>query len=161
MTEARIMAEGSLRWAQASGDCTGWITASAAPTALVGYVQAGLAVASAREVLTVYDRGYPKHHKITQHNAPEITFSYLQAVTANMPSISATASGNSVPLYHFELKHDVKEAAGSAEFWQFIGCALVSRPYAEQAEGNQFTETWRALRIVGPTNTGYLATGGQ
>jgi hypothetical protein len=153
--EARIFAEGALRWVQASG--TGaWATASAAATALVGFVQAGTTFNSAANVITVTERGRPHHHKIAGQEPVEVQFTYLQAVTANIAN-PATASGVSTPQVHFELRsQDNEVAAASAQYWQFQNCVLVSRGWTETEEGNQFQETWRALAISGVNSSGYI-----
>lgn len=153
--EVRIFAEGALRHVQASG--TGaWATASGAATALVGFVQAGVAFTSARRVATVMDRGTPHHFKNLGPDAQEVTFTYLQAVTANMAN-PATASGASTPQIHMELRQQDNEiAAASAQYFQFMNGVLVSRGWSESDEGNQFSETWRFLSMTGPTASGYL-----
>ena len=161
MPEIRTFPEGSLRWVQASGVGLTWATASAPQSALVGFVEPGLSVSSARDVLAVYERGKPSHHKLMQETMPEVTFTYKQAVTANMAPMFATASGASVPLVHLELKADVKEAPGSAQWFQFIGGVCLNRGYTEPADGNRFQETWRFLAYTGPTASGYLASAGQ
>lgn len=154
--EVRTFAEGALRWVQASG--TGaWGTASGAATALVGFVQAGTNFNSARNVATVKDRGVPHHHKNLGQEPVEVTFTYLQAVTANMAN-PATGSGVSTPQAHFELRHtDAEVAAASAQYFQFQNGVMLSRGWTEGEEGNQFQETWRFLAMVGPTASGYIA----
>lgn len=154
--EARIFAEGALRWVQASGT-GGWNTASAPATALCGFVQVGTNFNSAANLITVMERGIPHHHKRAGSEPIELTITYLQAVTANMAN-PATASGVSTPQVHFELRHQDNEvAAASAQYFQFHNCAIVSRGWTEAEEGNNFQETWRALAMVGPTASGYLA----
>ena len=154
--EVRTMAEGALRWVQASG--TGaWNTASAAATGLIGFVQAGLAIASAREFATVMERGAVHHHKRIRAAAPEVTFTYLQAVTGNMAN-PATGSGASTPQAHFELRHTDEELPSvTAQWFQFHNGVMLSRGWTEGENGNQFQETWRFLGMVGPTGSGYLA----
>lgn len=158
--EVRVHAEGALRWIQASGTgggVGGWATASAAATALVGFVQADFAFASAQNVVTVKNRGVPDHHKIIGREAVDVTFTYLQAVTGNMAN-PATASGASVPKVHFELLYDVAELPDpTAQYFQFNHAVLVDRGFSEGEEGNQYSETWRALFMVGPTGSGYIA----
>lgn len=157
--EVRVFAEGSLRWVQASGT-GGWATGSAAVTALIGFVQAGAGYNSARGVVTVMERGSAHHHKVITVDPPEITFSYLQAVTGNMPLIRmATASGVSVPAVHFELRQtDAETQSGPSALWyQFMLCTLVSQGWTEGENGNTYQETWRALSMVGPTASGYLS----
>ena len=153
--EVRIFAEGALRWAQASGT-GGWATASAPATALVGFVQAGVGFSSARRVITVMDRGTPHHHKNQGPDPIEVTFTYMQAVTANMAN-PATASGVSTPQVHMELRQQDNEiAAASAQYFQMMNGILVSRGWTEGEDGNQFSETWRFLSMTGPTASGYL-----
>lgn len=155
--EVRVFAEGSLRWVQASAASGGWLTASAPQSALMGFVQAGLKVNSARNVQTIMDRGLPSHHKIVESTPPDVQFTYLLAVTANMAN-PATASGASTPQVHLELKvTDTENPALTAQYFQFTNCVLVSRSPSEAVAGDQIQETWRALAYVGPTASGYLA----
>ena len=154
--EVRTFAEGALRWVQASGT-GGWNTASAAATGLLGFVQAGEALTSARDMATVMERGIPHHHKFLSQTPPEIQFSYLQAVTANMAN-PATASGVSTPQVHLEIKHtDTENPAVTAQYFQLQNAVLLSRGWAEGADGNTWQETWRGLALVGPTGSGYIA----
>lgn len=154
--EVRVFAEGALRWVQASG--TGaWNTASAAATGLMGFVQAGTQFGSAATVVTVTDRGTPHHHKAIGVDPVEVQFTYLQAVTANMAN-PAQASGVSTKQAHFELRYQDNEvAAGSAQYFQFMNGALLSRGWTEGENGNAFAETWRFLSMTGPTASGYIA----
>jgi len=154
--EARIFAEGSLRWTQASGT-GGWNTASAPVTALVGFVQVGTTYTSARNVATVTERGTPHHHKTLALTPIEVTFTYLQAVTANKAS-PAQSSGVSTPQVHFELRHQDNEvAAASAQYFQFMNAIKISEGWTEPEDGNRWQETWRCLSMTGPTASGYLA----
>lgn len=159
--EARTMAEGSLRWVVASGTGQAWQTASAPVSGLVGYVRA-TQYTRAREVATIDERGTPDHHKQTKRNPGEVTFEFLQAVTANYPPTSTTSQGASLPQVNFELKHNVPELGGpTAQYHHFVNCAFVSDQLAEAEDGNKYSHTWRAINIIGPTASGYLATGGQ
>src|SRR3990172_6466856 len=97
------------------------------------------------------ERGVPHHHKFMDEQAPEVTFTYLQAVTANMAN-PATASGVSTPQMHFQLRSQDNEiAAGSAQYWLMMNGVLLNRGLAEAAEGNPISETWRFLSLIGPT----------
>ena len=155
--EARIFAEGALRWTQASGTGGPWNTASAAATALVGFVQVGLSFNSARNIETVMDRGIPHHHKNIGREAIEVQFTYLQAVTANMAN-PATASGASTPQAHFELKYNDDEAPTlTGQYFQFTWGVMLNRGFTDAEKGNQLQETWRFLSMVGPTGSGYMA----
>lgn len=154
--EVRTLAEGNLRWIQASG--TGaWNTASAAASALVGFVQAGTNFVSAQGVTTIMERGTAHHLKRVSVDSVPVKFTYLQAVTANIAN-PAQSSGVSTPQVHFELKTtDTENAAATAQYFLFLNCVLESRGWTEGANGNQFQESWRALSVVGPTGSGYLA----
>lgn len=156
--EVGTFLEGAARWVQASAASGGWITASAPVSALVGYVQVGMQVNSAREATTIMDRGNVGHHKRGAAQPIDITITYLEAVTANMPPVSTTAAGASVPLIHWEFKTDAPEmGAGSAIYCLVTHCFHVSRNKTEQAEGNQIQEQWRGLAMVWPTASGYIA----
>ena len=155
--EVRTFAEGALRWVKSSGT-GGWTTASAAATALVGFVQAGTNFASAQTVVTVTERGTPHHHKITEVTPVELTFNYLQALTAHIALPITGAYGVSTPLVHFEIKStDTENPSITGMYWQMINCVLLSRIWTEGVDGNQLQETWRALSMNGPTASGYLA----
>lgn len=160
--EARIFAEGSLRVVAASATGHTWVTASAPVTALIGFVQAGQTFTRTRNVITVSERGEPHHFKQASRAAVDLQFTFLQAATANMPPTAATAAGASLPLYHFELKHNAVEVgAPTAWFHQFICGAFVSDQWTEAEDGNKYQQTWRFLEVIGPTASGYLSTGGQ
>lgn len=154
--EVRTFAEGAIRWVQASGTGT-WVTASGAATALVGFVQAGASWSTAQTVVTVMERGSAHHLKVTEQPANTVTFSYLQAVTANMANPAQT-SGASVKSVHLELKGtDTENPTLTGQYFQFMSCVLESRGWTEDAGGNKFQETWRYLAMTGPTGSGYLA----
>jgi hypothetical protein len=156
--EVRVFAEGALRWAQASGTGGAWSTASAATTALVGFVQAGTQQSSAQRAITVTDRGMPKHHKVIGKDPISLTINFLQAVTANDPALSVTTSlGASTPMLHFELKSDSVELGnGSATYRQFRYAVLTDNQWSEEEEGNKCQQTWVCLEMNGPTASGYL-----
>jgi hypothetical protein len=155
MAEVRNLAEGSLRFVQASG-AAGWATASAPISALVGFVQAGVRFNSAANMALVKDRGVPNHHKRIGAEAIEVQFTFLQAVTANIPN-PATASGASTKQVHMELRHQVDEqAAASGQYFQFMNGVRLTQGWTEAEAGNQFQETWRFLSMTGPTASGYL-----
>lgn len=153
--EVRVFAEGSLRWAQASGT-GGWATASATPTALVGFVQAGMSFTSGVNLATIYDRGQPHHHKVVSVTPVEVTFDYLLAATANIVQ-PATAIGASTKQAHFELRINATEdSPTSYMYYQFANGVRESIDFTEGEEGNSFAETWRFLSMTGPTASGYL-----
>jgi tetrahydromethanopterin S-methyltransferase subunit D len=157
MSEARVFAEGALRYVEASGSGTAWQTASAAHTGLVSYVQAGFTVNSARKVATIMERGYPSHHKIIGAEAVTTQFTYLLSNVAGMLPYTATADGASVPLYHLELKSDADEGDATAVWTQFVRGVLVSRNITEAEEGNTVQENWAFISQSGPTGSGYIA----
>lgn len=160
--EARVFAEGAMRWAVASGTGQAWVTASGGATGLVGYVQAGLGFTRARNVVGIMERGTPDHLKNVARQFVDVNFTFLQAVTANYPPTSTTAAAASLPLVCMELKHNVPELGGpTAQYHQFIMGAFVSDAFVEAEDGNKYTQTWRFTNVIGPTASGYLATGGQ
>lgn len=141
---------------QGSG-IAGWATGSAPASGLYGFVAAGVAVASARNIVTVKERGTPNHHKNMGEEPIEVTVTYLQAVTANMAE-PATGSGVSVPIINLELKHlDDELGDETAQWTQYHNGVLLSRGWTEGEEGNTFDETWRFLSMNGPTATGFLS----
>jgi hypothetical protein len=154
--EVRVFYEGTLRWVQASG--TGaWQTASAAPTALVGFVQAGFSVNSGQNVVTIMDRGQPHHHKVTQVNPLDVSFTYLLAATANIVQ-PATAVGASTKQAHFELRIRADEdSATSYMYYQFINGVRKNINLAEAENGDTLKEDWVFLSMNGPTASGYIA----
>lgn len=156
--EVRVFAEGALYWVQASGTGGAWATASAATTALVGFVEAGMNQTSAQRIVTITDRGIPKHHKIIGKEPIELTLEFKQAVTANDPAITvATSSGASTPMIHMELKSDsVELGGGSATYRQFRYGVLSDNQWTEQEEGNMARQTWVFLEMNGPTGSGYV-----
>ena len=154
--EVRTYAEGSLRWAEASGT-GGWVTASGAPTALVGFVLPGAVYRSARTLAAVLERDVPHHHKLLSNDPIELQFAYRQAVTANRPN-PATGSGATVPKVHFEIKTLIQESPTfTAHYFQFEQCAKIAEGWMETPQGSVWTETWRALSMTGPTGSGYLS----
>ena len=162
MTEVRNFPEGSMRWVQASGTGTlggtAFATASAPTNALVGYVREGLAYTSAREFTTVMERGLPSHHKFTQATPPEVTFDFLNAVTANKPPVDVTGAGVSVPSIHVELKSDAPElGSDSAVYYYFTQGVVINDNLTENNDGNSNSMTIRFLTMFGPTATGYLS----
>lgn len=162
MTEARNFLEGSLRWVQASATGKTWQTASAAPTGLIGYVQVGFAFTQTRNNALIKERGIPDHWKLMGYEAVQLKIKYLQAVTANYPPTSVTAAGASVPMVHFELKQNMPElGAASATYYQFINAVIGPTVFGEAEQANTIDQTWNCIAMVGPTGSGYLATGGQ
>jgi len=160
--EVRIMAEGAMRWVVASGTGQTWGTASAPVTGLIGFVQAGGTFTQTRNVLTVKERGVPHHHKVLGREPIEFNMTFMQAVTANYPPTASTSQGASVPQVNFELMHTVSELGGpTAQYHQFVNATFVSQQFTEPEDGNRYQQTWRAINYVGPTASGYLATGGQ
>jgi len=159
MSEVRTFLEGALWFVQASATGGGFITAATPPSGLIGYVQAGTNSTSAQNIATIMERGTPDHHKLASKEAPEVTFTFLEAVTAKNPvNAFGTAGGASLPLVHFELKQAVPESANiTGRFWRWHHCALVTDNWTDAEEGNTKNQTWRALSTLGPTASGYLS----
>lgn len=156
--EVRVFAEGTLRWVVASASGGGWVTASAPASSNgpVGFVQAGMRVASASNRAAIKDRGIPSHHKNIGREFIEVQFTYMEAITANNPALNAvTAGGASLPLKHFEHKATAAED-GSALYRLFTHGTMTEDTWTEGEEGNQHQQTWRFLAMTGPTASGYL-----
>lgn len=158
MTEPRVFAEGTLRWVAASAPNGGWLTASAPISAsgAVGFVQAGMSHASAAKRATISDRGIPVHHKNIGREPIEITFTFMEAITANNPAgYKTTGASQSLPLLHFEHKATAAED-GSAYYYQYHHGTLIDDTWTEGEEGNAKKQTWRFLSMTGPTASGFL-----
>ena len=153
MPEVRNRYEGALRWVQASGSGSGWVTASGAPTALMGFVR-NFTWTSANNIATISDRGIPNHHKLVSKEAINGSFDVAWAATAQFPNPSAGA-GASVPMVHLELKMTAPEA-GAAFFYQFHGAALTQRQFTEGDQENALSFQFVALAMNGPTASGYI-----
>lgn len=161
-TEIRTFAEGSLRWAQASGTGSTWVTAAAAPTGLVGYVEVGLSFTQTQNKALIKERGFPNHWKSIGEEAATVKFKILQGNTAQYPPTSVTAGGASLPMVHFELKYNVPELGGpTAQFYQFVNGVIMPNTVTEGEQGNSLDQTWSFIKVIGPASTGYLSTGGQ
>ena len=158
--EARVFAEGSLRWAVASGTGVAWVTASGGATGLVGYLDAGATFTRTENKVLIKNRGVPDHWKHIGHEAGMLKFKFLQANTAQYPPTSTTAPGASLPMVHFELKHAIPELGGpTAQYHQFINCVPMPTVLSEAEQGNAYDQTWSCIAVIGPSITGYLATG--
>lgn len=168
--ETRVLAEGTLRWVQAGSGTggnvnTGWITAASPVSGLIGYVQAGFTFDRNSNYMTVSNRGEPAHHKRTQRNAVEAAFTILYGVTGDMPPRNpyVTASGFSVPMWHFEFKQSTPEigaaaaSAGTGIYFQFHNAIEIGDSFTEAIEGNSEALKIRALAAIGPASSGYLS----
>lgn len=154
MSEVRVAREGTLRFVQGSGSGTAWTTASAPASGTLGYVQS-FSFTSGQNLVTISDRGNPDHHKVTMKNPIDLTVNYLW--TGGFHN-AGSGSGASVPFYHFEWRAATPEVGDgtSAFYYQFYGVAQVSNQVSEQTDGDTIAITYRALRMLGPTGSGYL-----
>jgi len=154
-SEVRTFPEGTLRAVQASGSGTSWATATTPVSALFGYVQAGLSKTSARTVNTIMDRGIPDHHKFGEATPPEWSFTFK--VTGVFPS-ALTASGASVPMWHFEHRASAPEnGTQTGVYSQLMGAIVISQNFTENPDGNTIQMTVRGLRQTIGTGSGYLS----
>lgn len=161
MAEVRVFAEGALRWIVASGSATtAFTTASAAQSALLGFVQAGTTQSSAQTIVMIKERGIPHHPKVIGKEAIQVKFKFYQAVTANDPALAMSTGvgqGASTPMVHMELKSDAHElGTASAVYRQYLFGVISDNPWGEGEEGNGSDQTWEFVRMVGPTASGYL-----
>lgn len=154
MPEVRNSYEGTLRWVQASGHGRAWITASGAPSGVIGNVT-DFRFESARQVITVQDRGAPGHHKVVGWTPVQVSFELQWGVTGDTPSLAASGGGTTVPLIHLELKSTAPEAGGALNF-QFFGVAFAAQNFAVGLPVD--TQRWHgsALAMNGPSASGYL-----
>lgn len=152
MPEVRNIYEGTLRWVQASGNGRAWITASGAPSGVIGNVT-DFRFESARQVITVSDRGVPDHHKIAGWTPILVAFEMQWGITGDTPR-AASGGGTTVPLVHLELKSTAPESSG-AIYFQFYGVAFAAHPFAVGLPAD--VQRWHgsALAMNGPAASGY------
>jgi hypothetical protein len=153
MPEVRVMAEGTLRFVQASGSGSTWATASAPVSGLVAYVQS-FSHTSAANIVQIAERGIPDHHKFAGRSPIDVTFACLWtgAFTGML-----TASGSTMPMMHLEHRASAAELGTTSAFYhQYHGAVLTNIGYTEAAEGNSISLTFRALAMNGPTASGYI-----
>lgn len=158
--EVRVMAEGTLWGVQASGSGRTWATASAALTALYGFVQDGFSFNSAQTTVQIMERGVPDHHKVVEKAALDVTVKNLVSYQTGqqLPFAVATAAGTTVPMQHLELKIKALEiGAGSAMYYEFLGVVPNSFKFTEAKNGNTMDMTFKALAMVGPTASGFIS----
>lgn len=155
-SEVRTFPEGTLRLVQASGSGRTWATAATPVSALMGYVQAGASLQSARTITTIMERGVPDHHKVTE--AAPLSFSFTFKQTGTIPT-GVTGAGASVPMWHIEHRASAPENGTlTGIFNQFMGCVIESNNWTENPDGNSIQLTFKALAANLYTGSGYLST---
>ena len=152
--EVRNLAEGTLRWVQASGT-GGWATASAPASGLFGYIQGGMNFQQPRQYETVYNRGTAGHFKLVRVENGKLSFDLLWGVTADYPPTAVTASGVSTNQIHLEWRNTAPEAGG-ALYWQFYNCVQATPKVTENERGDQVSFEFLYLAHNGTTASGYL-----
>ncbi len=174
MGEIRTLAEGTLRWVEASGSALTWQTGASVATAtdtaawaarsgLLGFVQAGASFSLAENWATIMNRGVPNHHILTDTPPVELRFTVLAGNTADYPSGNTAIGPSSLgiqlpPRFNIEFKSRQPErGVNTGIFYQFHHVVVLSKGYAEQPEGNTREFTFRAISAVGPTASGYLS----
>ena len=160
MSEVRVMVDGALSLVQASasgGGASGarvWATASAPASAMnIAYVDS-FSYTSARQIATQSNRGLPTHHKYTQSDPIQVSFTVRW--TGQFTGL-ATASGATMPLAHLEFKASNPEDGGTGRFYQFQGVAFQQDQFTENADADTLQFTLVALGMNGPTGSGYLS----
>lgn len=151
MPEVRVQSEGVLRHVQASGSGRTWATASAPASGVVGFVRS-FSFTSARNVVTVSERGVPDHHKEGSRTPIDLTVNFAWTGAHHVP---ASGSGASMPMDHLEFRANEPENAGSGRYYQFYGAAQVSTQFTE-GEEDTIQVQYRCLGMNGPTASGYL-----
>jgi hypothetical protein len=154
MSEVRNMNEGTLRWVQASGNGRAWITASGAPSGVIGSVT-DFRFESARQVITVPERGVPSHHKVVGWTPVQVSFDLQWGVTGDVPPLIGSGGGTTVPLIHLELKSTAPEIGG-AIYFQFFGVTLAAQGFAVGLPADTLRWHGSALAMNGPSASGYL-----
>lgn len=151
--EVRTMAEGELWWVQASGTANGaWQTASSPQSGLLGFVDS-FNFTSGLNSTPQYDRGEPKHFKVTQKNVIDIS---CQFRWTGHSFAAATAAGNSTQLYNLEYRAAEPENGGSGRYFQFNKVLTSQMQFTENADGDTIALTTQALSMNGPTGSGYI-----
>lgn len=153
MAEVRTQTEGHLWWVQASGSGLTFATASAPASGLVGFVQS-FSHTNPTEYTVIRDRGIISHHKFSQQGDKEVSLEFLW--TGNHAIPTATASGASVPMFHYEFRASGVETPGTGFYYQYCGCVATTNDFTENAEGDSIKLTLRPLAILGPTASGYI-----
>lgn len=155
MSEVLVKAEGTFTLVQASASANpGWTTGAAAPSGVVGFVNS-FSYTSARNLVTMSDRGVPKHHKNAGANPVDLTVNLYFTGSGVNP---LTASGATVPMVHGELKYRQAQFGGNtAQYMQFYGLALQQVQLTENDDGVMIALTFRGLGMNGPTGSGYLS----
>src|SRR3990167_4000093 len=159
-SEVFVQAEGMLSMVQASasgGLASGarvWATGSAPPSAIaLAYVQS-FSFTSAQQIATVRNRAQPTHHKQTQLDPINVSFTLLftGAITGFL-----SASGATLPMGHLEYKAiEPLVGATSGRYFQFHGVPFQHMQFSEAADGDTLQMTCLALGMNGPTASGYL-----
>ena len=145
------LADGHFGLVAASGISGGWVTAASPPYSASPLLYfEGLSVTSARQVTTVMDRGVPAHHKVTQRNPLQLSFSYLHTGGPGIPLM----------LLHSQFAADAEDLSYSTiaqrDFTYFTHCIVANQDLAEQPENNMVNVTMHALTMF-HTGTAYLA----
>lgn len=156
MAEIRTLAEGTLRWVQASGT-GGWATASAPASGLLGYVQPGMTFSRTETFVPIHDRGTPKHFKRVKTEVGQGSFKLLYGITADYPPTAITASGVSVPQVHLEWRANYTELSpNTGMYWQLTNVVLGTPKFTENENGDEAEWNFQFINWVGPTASGYL-----
>jgi hypothetical protein len=158
VSEARVRAEGELRWVQASGSGKSWATAASPASGLLAYVT-DFTWNSAVTDIQIFDRGALSHHKQTTEQVLTVNFTVQVAATGNLPVV-ASGSGASKMMAHLEFRMKRPEVAGGASagsgaYYTFHGVPLSQLAFTE-GDPNTLAYTLFALGMVGPTASGYL-----
>jgi hypothetical protein len=153
MAEVRNQYEGTLFRVAGSGSGTAWTTASGASGLVMAFVR-NFTWTSARTDQVIYERGIPSHHKTTQQDAVQVSFTVDYGITGNYPT-ATTGDGSTVALDMIELRMTAPEA-GASMYLQFFGVDWNNRQFTEANPANTFQWQGVALRMNGPTASGYL-----
>lgn len=152
--EARTQREGTLWWVQSSGSGRAWATATGPASGLVGLVT-DFGFTSARQLAVISERGTPNHWKEQAVDPIQANFTMRWTGSAAVPT--ATGSGASIPMFHYEYRANRPEDGNSGYYFQLHGVPTQSVQFTEAAEGSNIAMTLQALAMNGPTASGYLS----
>lgn len=155
--EIRNKMEGSLYWVQGSGNTNVWATASAPSSGLLGFVT-NFTFTSGQTIVMISDRGIPNHPKVTSKQAPQLSFTINEGITAQYPENVITASGASMPLLHLEFKQAVPETPSiTGNYYQFHSVPLQQIVFTEAEDANTRAYTMQAVGMSGVNPSGFLS----
>lgn len=156
MPETRTMIEGNVRWVQASGNGSAWVTASAAPTGLLGFVTNMQWGIRQQEHIAIMNRGQFSHWKAGDKGVLAGSFDLIYGITAEYPPTAVTAGGASLPIIHLEHKMLASEVGATSGVYHIFAGVVIDSVQITEGKPNSMTFNFQAATVIGPTASGYL-----